>query len=456
MGFEAADYRELLVLPSGWSSRPLGQCIRKIIDYRGKTPPKSPRGVPCLTAANVKGGRVELEGISFISDATYASVTTRGLPKPGDVLLTTEAPVGEVAEFPADRTYHITRRVIAIRADGTHLIGKYLLYALQGGPTKRLLRSRIRGSTVERILKEDITRLPVALPPLPEQRAIAHILGTLDDKIDLNRRMSETLEGIAHAIFKSWFVDFDSVRAKAEGRDAGLPKHLSGLFPGGFDDSVLGRAPAGWEVTHVEEVVDCVKGKSYRSTDLQESATALVTLKSFARGGGYRPDGLKSYTGDFKPEQIVSPGELILACTDVTQAAEVIGRPAIVRSSSRFAQLVASLDVLIVRPRISALTVAFLYCLFRTPEFADHTYAHSTGTTVLHLAKEALPSYRFALPPEELRDAFASVAIPLFERIDIGAGESRTLASLRDALLPRLISGEIRIRDAERIVGRAV
>ncbi|MCW5941030.1 MAG: restriction endonuclease subunit S [Fimbriimonadaceae bacterium] len=285
------------------------------------------------------------------------------------------------------------------------------------------------------------------LPPLDQQRCIAHILGTLDEKIELNRQMNETLEAMARALFKSWFVDFDPVRAKAEGRDPGLPKPLADLFPARLVDSELGEIPEGWEVGTLGELIDTIKGRSYKSEELVESDTALVTLKSFARGGGYRPDGLKSFAGTYKPEQVVQPGELVIACTDVTQAADVIGRPAIVRGTGTYRRLVASLDTLIVRPRDSSMARSFLYFLAGTETFVAHTYAHTTGTTVLHLAKEAVPSYRFALPSPRLVHQFDSLASPALGRVQALEEESDTIGALRNALLPKLISGELRVKD---------
>lgn len=288
-----------------------------------------------------------------------------------------------------------------------------------------------------------------------EQLAIARILGTLDDKIDLNRQMSETLEAMARALFKSWFVDFGPVRAKAERQDTGLPREIAELFPDRLVDSELGNIPDGWEVESLGDVAEAVKGRSYKSAELAESTTALVTLKSFARGGGYRPDGLKAFTGTFRPEQVVRPGELIVACTDVTQAAEVIGRPAIVQPDSRYSTLVASLDALIVRPTCGSIGRAFLYFLMRTDPFVDHTFAHTTGTTVLHLAKNAVPSFSFVCPPSELVGAFESIARPALERVRLIGEEAGSLISLRDALLPKLISGELRVKDAENFVAKA-
>ena len=286
----------------------------------------------------------------------------------------------------------------------------------------------------------------VRLPSLKEQRAIARVLGALDDRIELNRRMSETLEEMARALFRSWFVDFDPVRAKAEGRPSGLPPDVDELFPVSFQASELGAIPAGWEVKTLGDVAQTIRGRSYRSVELAESDTALVTLKSFSRGGGYRPDGLKAYTGRYRPEQVVRPGELVIACTDVTQAAEVVGRPAIVQPNAQFETLVASLDTLIVRPYNSSVEmVPFLYCLGRTPSFTHHTYSHVSGTTVLHLAKDAVASYQFPTAPRGVLSAFNSLVEPVFSRLTDSWPTADVIRNLRDSLLPRLVSGELRV-----------
>lgn len=288
-----------------------------------------------------------------------------------------------------------------------------------------------------------------------DQRVAAHILGTLDDKIELNRRQNETLEAMARALFKAWFVDFEPVRAKMEGRWQrgqslpGLPAHLYDLFPDRLVESELGEIPEGWEVSALGDFVETIKGRSYKSEELAESTTALVTLKSFARGGGYRKDGLKPYTGKYKPEQIIEPGEVVVACTDVTQAAELIGRAAIARKSRKYQTLVGSLDTMIVRPRSDRIARSFLYHLGRSDAFVAHTYSHTTGTTVLHLGKDAIPTYRFALPPRNLVHQFDVVVSNALSRIDTLEEESERLTTLRDFLLPKLISGELRVPDAE-------
>lgn len=276
------------------------------------------------------------------------------------------------------------------------------------------INSMDSGSAIPSTSRDSFYRLPVRLPPRKIQDQIADILGSLDSKIDLNHRMSETLEATVRTIFHSWFIDSDQ-----------LDK---------------------WSSVNLGSIVDIIKGRSYKSEELAPSDTALVTLKSINRGGGYRTDGLKPFVGTFKSEQVVNPGELVVAFTDVTQAAEVIGKPAIVFADSRFSTLVASLDLSIVRPK-APLSVPFLYCLFRTDNFQDYVYGHTNGTTVLHLSKDALPSYCFAMPSADMISKFNALAEPIFEKIALNKSECVALVTIRDSLLPKLLSGVIPIKD---------
>jgi type I restriction enzyme S subunit len=306
-----------------------------------------------------------------------------------------------------------------------------------------------KGAKMPRGDKDALIQFQFPLPSIDEQGAIAQVLSSLDDRITLLRETNSTLEAIAQALFKSWFVDFDPVRAKSEGRlPDGMDEATAALFPDSFEETELGLMPRGWKATRVAEVAEVVKGKSYSSKDLVETHhTALVTLKSFERGGGFRMDGFKPYSGAYKAAQIVRAGDLILAYTDVTQAAELIGKPAIVVGVNEFQTLVASLDVGIIRPNEAVCGKQFLYGLFRTDAFQAHTLAHTSGTTVLHLAKDGVGSYVFLLPNFPLIHAFEEIASTVGERKQINSDAIRTLANLRNTLLPRLISGQLRVAE---------
>ncbi len=312
----------------------------------------------------------------------------------------------------------------------------------------------VRESTASGVPKINVAYLrgfDIQIPPLRNQRAIAAVLGALDDKIELNRRMNRKLEELGSAIFKSWFVDFDPVQAKRDShKPFGVPPKTAGFFTDHFKDSDLGPIPSGWKVATLGEIASFIKGKSYKTDELKPSSTALVTLKSFLRGGGYRCDGVKEYVGEYKPEQVVLPGELVVACTDVTQAADVVGRAARVLPDRRYERLVASLDTVIVRPISSQYAGTWLAQLLATDDYVAHVIGHANGTTVLHLASEALPNYRFACPPSKLADAFNVVADPLYQRRVINEAENTTLTRLRDALLPAVLSGDVSIGTSTR------
>lgn len=317
------------------------------------------------------------------------------------------------------------------------------------------------------------------------QEKIASILKKLEDKITSNKKINQTLEQMAQALFKSWFVDFEPIKAKMAVLAAGGSQEdatlaamtaISGkdtdalafferehpeqyaelkitaeLFPSAMQESELGKIPEGWVISVVKEVANIVKGKSYKSTELDCSKTALVTLKSFNRGGGYRLDGLKEYTGKYKPEQEVFAGDLIIAYTDVTQAADVIGKPAMVISDTRYEHLVISLDVAVVRPFNDGLKY-YLYGLARTQQFQQHTSSHSTGTTVLHLSKNAVPDYKFILANEGLVNIYAQYASSIFSKVNTTIEQNNFLSEIRDTLLPKLLSGEITLPEAEQII----
>ncbi len=453
MGF---DYQSLasgqIQMPDGWKLTTIEEVAK--VNEKAITPKNAPPHIRYIDIASVdKGKLLDIQELSFKEAPSRA----RRVVRDKDSLISTVRPNLEHYMFVKEPELNTIASTGFAVVSAKAVDPRFLYYYMTSKPFTAYLTqiAESHTSAYPAFNPDVIEQAELLLPKDSEQRAIAHILGSLDDKIELNRRMNQTLEATARAIFKSWFVDFDPVRAKAQGRDPGLPGDIAALFPDSFEDSELGEIPKGWEVSSLGDFVTSTRGRSYKSAELQDCDTALVTLKSFERGGGYRLDGLKSYVGPYKPEQVVKPGELVIAQTDVTQRAEVIGKPAIVRWDHRYSVLVASLDTAIVRPKDADITTSFLYFLFMTDEFQSHTYAHSTGTTVLHLGKEALPSYQTIIPPREIIEIFDDVASSIFQKISLNEQESSTLAVLRDTLLPKLISGELQIPDAEKFVEEA-
>jgi len=210
-------------------------------------------------------------------------------------------------------------------------------------------------------------------------------------------------------------------------------------------DSELEMIPEGWKVGKLNEIVNTIKGVSYSSDELKESEKALVTLKSMNRGGGLNKNGFKEFIGKYKQEQEIIDGDIVLACTDLTQKAEVIGKPAIVRTISKYVALIASLDLVIIRPKNNQANKPFLYYLLNSENFQSHVQGFTNGTTVLHLSSKAIPEYFLAIPNKEIISRFSNSIQHLLDYKRDNEAQSEILIEIRDSLLPKLMSGEIRI-----------
>lgn len=429
-----------------------------VYDGPHATPKKTNMGPIFLGISNLNAGRLDLTDAEHLSEGDYMRWTRRVTPQPDDVVFSYETRLGEAAIIPPGLQCCLGRRMGLLRPRADRLAPRFLLYAFLSPQFQNEIRRRtFTGSTVDRIPLIEFPRFPIHLPSLSDQRDIVAILGALDDKIELNRRMNRTLEAMAQALFQSWFVDFDPVRAKMAGRQpAGMDAETATLFSSALENCALGPAPSGWPVVQLHDDATFVKGVSYASQDLAPSETALVTLKSVARGGGYQGDGLKSYQGKLRPEQVLSPGEVVIAQTDVTQGAQVVGRAARVPASPRYERLAASLDLVVVRSTRPAVSTEYLYGLLSQESFHDHAVGYTNGTTVLHLSPRALPTYTYVRPPDALIERFTALVRGLYFRADLSSDESHAIAIVRDALLPKLLAGEIRVGDAARTIGAVV
>jgi type I restriction enzyme S subunit len=411
-------------------------------------------GTPIITVEHLGDNRIVHANLPQVSDEDKARLSKYML-KTGDIVFSRVGSVDRRALVqPAEDGWLFSGRCLRVRSNPDKLDAQWLSYFFGLPAFKNYIRGIAVGATMPSLNTKILSDIPVYYPDLDTQKAAAEVLAKIDDRLTLLRETNTTLEAIAQALFKSWFVDFDPIHAKMHGRaPEGMDDATAALFPDSFEDSELGPVPKGWTISSVADVAEIVKGKSYSSKDLVDRhTTALVTLKSFERGGGFRMDGFKPYSGSFKPTQVVIPGDLIIAYTDVTQAAELIGKPAIVVGVDEHDTLVASLDVGIVRPDFSVIGRQFLYGLFKTDSFQSHTLAHTSGTTVLHLAKDGVGSYQFARPSVGLINVFEGIATKLAERRQINSDQVRLLTSLRDTLLPRLISGQLNIKEIENTI----
>ena len=372
-----------------------------IIDYRGKSPDKTTQGVPLVTAKIVKGGRIETPN-EFIAEEDYDDWMRRGMPEAGDVVMTTEAPLGEIAQLDGQQVA-LAQRLITSRQAAS--LGQYLFEIPDAvgicfsEPTQSSLHWN---DSAWYSPKRASQSFACPFPPYDEQRDIGAVLGALDDKIELNRRMNETLEALAQTIFKNWFVD-----------------------------AAATKLPKGWRAGTLGEVAENPR-RSIQPDEIKSSMSYIglehMPRRSIALSEWESDTKLGSNKLEFKRGEILF-GKL---------------RPYFHKVGVAPLDGVCSTDILVVRPKTPE-WFGFVLGHVSSVELVNHTDAASTGTKMPRTNWNDLARFEVALPPESLAAEFTATIRPMIDRIIANIHESRTLAELRDALLPKLLSGELRV-----------
>jgi type I restriction enzyme S subunit len=419
--------------------------MEAIIDYRGKTPTKTLSGIPLITAKIVKGGRIN-KPEEYISIDDFDIWMRRGMPHLGDVVITTEAPLGEVAQLGKERVA-LAQRIITLRGKPEVLDNTFLKFLMMSQPIQNQIHARSSGTTVLGFKQAELRKISLTLPTINEQRAIAHILGTLDDKIELNRRMNDTLEAMARALFKSWFVDFDPVHAKAAGRDPGLPKPNADLFPDSFEDSDLGGIPRGWSIKKIHDLCKAIysggtpstQNPNYWGGEIPWLSSGETREKFITRTEKrITPDGVANSSTKRAPSLstvIASAGQ-----------GNTRGQTSLLTIESFVNQSVVVLTADLI---LSSPFHLFFDLERRYEEFRRISDAHSSRGSLTTKLIAGLP---VVLPPIQVIRRFDLMVMSAVQRITNNLNESRTLADLRDTLLPKLISGEVRIENPNRFL----
>ncbi|MCA3223153.1 MAG: restriction endonuclease subunit S [Burkholderiales bacterium] len=421
-----------------WETVPLDSLIEPTrgISY-GIVQPGTPvaDGVPIVRVSDVRDGRVEVSTPLRVArdiEAAHARTRLAG----GELLLTLVGTVGEAAVVPASLAGWNTARAVAVIPVRKEVGAHWVKLALAAPGVRAIIDSRLNTTVQATLNLGDVAQLPIVLPPIRERKAIAHILGTLDDKIELNRRMSETLEAMARALFKSWFVDFDPVRAKAEGRDPGLPRPIADLFPDRLVDSELGEIPEGWDIKQFGDVAEHPRRTVQPGSiepDMPYIALEHMPRRCIALSEWGVAAGLESNKFEFKAGEILF-GKL---------------RPYFHKVGVAPVDGVCSTDIGVVVPK-EPHWFSFVLGVVSSDEFVEFTNAGSTGTKMPRTSWADMARYELVKPPITIAKAFTDRMRPSVERIIAGIHESRSLAALRDALLPKLISGELRVKSVKR------
>lgn len=409
----------------------LSEACKLIVDCPHTSAKDEGKGIALIRTPNVGKGRLILDNVHRVSEKVYEERIARATPSPGDLILAREAPVGNVAIIQEGQKVCLGQRVVLLRANEEIVLPDYLVYYLLSRPVQHRLLNQTNETTVAHLNVAAIRNLDIDLPSLSTQRRISSILSSLDRKIELNNKINESLEEMAQALFKSWFVDFEPFKN------------------GKFINSELGMLPEGWRVGTLNDVCDFSSGYSYKGTELQPSCDAMATIKNFDRKGGFKTNGYKDIiiSSKVKPTQYVNLFDILIAHTDLTQNAEIVGNPAIVLDKGGYKNIIMSMDLVKATPKNQELSYGLLYSILKSRAFKQHALGYVNGTTVLHMSKKALPEYVFALPQDlSSVKGLSSSLDEIFRMIAVNIQESSNLTHLRDSLLPRLMSGEIDIK----------
>lgn len=404
-------------------------------------------GVPVIRGINLGNNRFNSEGFVFLTEEK-AGELKGSWASPDDIVFVAQGTVGKVGIIPSSASftrYVLSQNLMKFSCDKTKACPLYLYYYYISHQGQHEIMSFTNPTGVPCISRplSSLKKFKVSLPPLAGQERIAEILGSLDDKIENNRRMNETLEGMARAIFKSWFVDFDPVKAKVEGRDPKLPKEIADLFPDSFEESELGPIPKGWKVDMVSNVINInprtklAKNTVAKHVDMKALPTVGFSISGYVE---------KEYKGGSK----FCKNDVLLA--RITPCLEN-GKTSLAYFLDNDEVGFGSTEFIVMRGK-GEISSEFVYCLARDEKFRKHCISSMVGSSGRQRVQNAcFDHYYLAIPSNnKLLKSFKGQMYSLFNQMIINAEKSISLASLRDVLLPKLLSGELRVPEAGRLL----
>ena len=381
--------------------------LEAIIDYRGKTPQKSESGIPTLSAKSVKNNFIDYNNCYYISQEEYNRFMVRGFPKKGDILLTTEAPLGMVAKLDRD-DIAIAQRLLTLRGKNNILDNDYLLYFLQSSTGQHLLKSHETGTTVTGIKQAVFRKLEISIPNIEDQRKIATILSALDSRISINTAINENLEQQAQALFKAWFVDFEPFGGV-------MPDDWSiGTISDLSRDIICGKTPSTKKKEYYGDYMPFIT-----IPDMHNNVYVIATERSLSEMGS-----------DSQSKKTLPANSICVSC---------IGTAGLVTLVAVDSQTNQQINSIIPKERFSSY---YIFLLMQTFSEKINRLGQS-GSTIVNLNKAQFGLMEALVPSISDMNDFDTIVKPLFEQILANQYENQRLAVLRDTLLPKLMNGEI-------------
>lgn len=399
-------------------------------------------GIPFLRSKNVEPYGIKWDDMRFISREFHERLKKSALA-PGDVVIVRTGKPGAAALIPKSLSEANCSDVVIVRP-GSQLDARFLVYYLNSLAVHHI-NAHLVGAVQQHFNVASARKLRMKLPPLDEQKAIAQILSSLDDKIELNQQMNQTLEAIARAIFKSWFIDFDPVRAKMDGQQpADMDAETAALFPAEFEDSAIGKIPQGWIFEQIRNRASSIQYGLTQSASSEPVGPHFLRITDIR--GGFVNWGTVPFckvSSDEYEKYKIKAGDIFVARTGASTGENIyiVDPP-----DSVFASY-------LVRFQFSDLCIARIVGTFmRTETYFDYVAGAIGGSAQPNASAQVLAGASLVFPTKEVADCFHKAIYPSDLLRSKNDEQSRTLASIRDALLPKLLSGKIRIKDAEKFI----
>lgn len=425
-----------------WQKVSLKNAGVTLIDCDHSTPPSADIGYPYIAIPQIKNGHIQLDGVRKISPEHYAEWTRKLKPQANDVIVVRRCNSGDSAWVPRGLECAIGQNLVVLRSDGKYVIPEFLRWLVSGPDWWEQVRKFINvGAVFDSLKCREIPHFELTIPPMDAQKEITTLLTALDDRITLLRETNATLEAIAQAMFKSWFVDFDPVRAKMEGRTPeGMDETTAALFPDSFEESELGLVPKGWKVGKVADIGEVICGKTPPTSESANYGddVPFITIPDMHNllAITFTSRSLSTLGANTQKKKTLPAGSICVSC--IATAGLVVR----VTTPSQTNQQINSV--------VPFASWGKSFPLFTLRRIGDAVRAGGSGGSVFHnLNKSGFEQLKVTFPSEHLALAFGEIIEPVIETIIANQHQAQTLATLRDTLLPRLISGQLRLPETQ-------
>ena len=395
--------------------------LSEVMDLIGGGTPKTSKpeywngDIPWLSVKDFNNDfRYVYETEKTITQSGLENSSTKLLQR-GDVIISARGTVGEIATIPFPMAFN--QSCYGLRARNGMVTSDYLYYLIKHNVS--VLKKNTHGSVFDTITRNTFGNVEVEIPSIETQEKIASILSDYDEKIELNNAINNNLLEQIKTICTAWLSDYKP-----------------------FD----GVMPSDWVETPLSDIAEFISGYSYKGTELTDSTIAMATIKNFDRKGGFKLDGYKEIipSSKLKESQYAELFDTLVAHTDLTQNADVIGNAELIMSKAGYDDIVFSMDLVKVLPKNDVVSKFLIAAILQDRKFKAHCLGYVNGTTVLHLSKKALPEYKLNLPKDlSVLKPLDDMVTALYKTASSNISENIRLESLRDTLLPKLMSGEI-------------